>query len=76
MPRFVDLVALEILESLSVIELEIGEALVAGWSNAEIGRLTSIPRTTLARRIAAVLRKIGLTSRAELQALAARHTKL
>ncbi len=68
MPRFGDLVDLETLNSLSVIDLEIGEALLAGLPNREIGKLTHLPRTALDRRIAAILRKVGVTSRAQLRA--------
>lgn len=60
-------------DSLTPAELQVVESLTKGLSNPEIGERLFISRRTVATHLSSVFRKLGVSSRTELAALAARH---
>jgi DNA-binding NarL/FixJ family response regulator len=49
-------------------EHAVARALLAGFSNADIGRLRGSSTRTIANQVASIFRKLGVRSRAELAA--------
>lgn len=57
-------------DRLTEAEQQVALAALAGLSNAEIGRLRGSSPRTVANQLATIFRKLGVSSRAELAALA------
>jgi DNA-binding CsgD family transcriptional regulator len=54
---------------LTPVEAEVTRLLAAGLSNAEIARVRGTARRTVANQVASVFRKLGVSSRLELNTL-------